>query len=51
MSPPMRRSNLSDVHTRSHTKVGSEPSSDLRFAPIERSLQCLASHHDADKRR
>ena len=28
--PPMRRSKRSDVHTRSHTKVGSDPSSDLR---------------------
>ena len=27
--PPMRRRSLSDVHTRSHTKLGSVPSSGL----------------------
>ena len=29
-SPPMRRSNRDDVHTRSHVKVGSVPSSGLQ---------------------
>ena len=33
--PPMRRSSLSDVHTRSHTKLGSLPaSSPLRRARV-----------------
>lgn len=35
-SPPMRRSSRSDVHTRSHTKLGSVPSSGLYPATWER---------------
>ena len=37
-SPPMRRSSLSDVHTLSHTKLGSVPSSGLYAAAWIREL-------------